>query len=80
MPGVPEGQAGRGCVRVKDIGNKRVQGHGLHFYRDIGHGLTLDVSFIKARTITVNHDQVTFAATMMFSGEGKVASGKDITP
>jgi hypothetical protein len=38
----------RDVVRVKDIGNKRVQGHGLHFYRDIGHGFTLDVSFIKA--------------------------------
>ena len=35
-------------VRVKDIGNKRVQGHGLHFYRDIGHGFTLDVCFVKA--------------------------------
>ena len=38
----------KGTVRVKDIGNKRVQGHGLHFYRDIRYGFTLDVSFIKA--------------------------------
>ena len=38
----------RDAVRVKDIGNKRVQGHGLHFYRNIRYGFTLDVSFIKA--------------------------------
>ena len=35
-------------VRVKDIGNKKVQGHGLHFHRDIGHGFTLNISLVKA--------------------------------
>ena len=47
IEGTREAGKSSGAVRVKDIGNKRVQIHGLHFYRQIRDLVPFDIAFIK---------------------------------